>query len=293
MSNSLQMDPSLDTSLEDVIAADPPPCFWDYSCNPQELPGPLPTLDKIHAAESADLKPHIVGGKRIVIVRGLFVVKYGPSAKCDGNEGHALMALAGIPTIPKVYAMFSHESLCYQITQHIHGFPLDFMWHDMSPQERTDVMHQLRVTFDQVRSRLVPLPPTFCSIIRGPVPHRFFASKTQHPDLTGPFVDEAAFHNAIPLNLHQGQVSSGMPTVQSEFLLHHFSQAMEKHACVFTHGNLRPENIRVQEYPLTPKPLQTPRPRRLIISMIEGWDDAAYMPAYWEYASSAMSVSAT
>ncbi len=118
-----------------------------YFGDPQELPGPLPTLGEIEAAETT--LPYI-----------------WPPAD---NESHALMVLQKIPTIPKLYAMYCHEGKLFLVMQYLPGKPLDVLWGDMSEHEKTDVTQQLHDTVARVRALPPPSPPVFGNVAGGPV----------------------------------------------------------------------------------------------------------------------------
>ncbi len=262
-----------------------------YFCDPQELPGPLPTLGEIEAAKTTLPCIWSPADKRIVVVRGLFVVKYGIPRLVDGNEGHALMVLRGVPTIPKLYAMYRHEGKLFLVMQYLSGTPLDVLWGDILEHEKADVIQQLHDTFVRVRALSPPSPSVFGSVVGGPVPHRFFMTLNKDPAITGPFTDEAAFHNAIAQHLRQNQADDGMPQWTSDFLGRHLASAMSHHACVFTHGDIQRKNILVVE--ALPLPRQADGgdgrpaapPRRLVVSGVVDWEGAGWMPSYWEYAS--------
>lgn len=74
---------------------------------PAQLPGPFPSRDEIEAATHAlpTIRSVDYGG-RLVVIRGIYVVKYGPFA--SENEGHALLFIErnlSIPA-PRLYAMY-------------------------------------------------------------------------------------------------------------------------------------------------------------------------------------------
>ncbi|TLD11528.1 hypothetical protein PspLS_11479 [Pyricularia sp. CBS 133598] len=253
-----------------------------YYCDPQDLPGPLPTFEEIHGAETVLPCMWSPDVKRIVVVRDLFVVKYGATPLyVDGNEGHALLVLRGVPTVPKLYAMYRQHHKLYLVMQHLPGMSLDGIWGGMTEGEKTHVIRQLREILTTVRS-LSP-PPVFGSVACGPVPQRFFKTPRKDSAITGPFADEAAFHAAMGLN------------VDDQFLARHLPFAMGRHDRVLTHGDLQRKNILVVEAP----PLSVhgqlggggddnnciTEPRRFIISGIVDWEEAGWMPSYWEFAS--------
>ncbi|KAI0484870.1 kinase-like domain-containing protein [Xylariaceae sp. FL0804] len=255
-----------------------------YYCDVQDLPGPLPTLDEIETAEI--ILPCIwpPSNKRIVVVRGMFVVKYGIPRLVDGNEGDALKTLEAIPTIPKLYAMYTHQGKNYLVMQLLPGTPLNVLWRDMSEHEKDTVTQQLHSTFARVRSIPSPSPPIFGSVAGGPVPHRFFMTRGNDPVISGPFADEAAFHNAMALRLRQDQIDDSMPHLTSDFLARHLASAMGRHACVFTHGDLQLKNILVLE-DHAGNDGSVSQPRQLVVSGVVDWEGAGWMPSYWEYAS--------
>ncbi|KAL8343179.1 hypothetical protein RB601_004497 [Gaeumannomyces tritici] len=263
-----------------------------YFCDTVDLPGPLPTLDEIEAAETTLPSIYSPSDKRVVVVRGSFVVKYGKSFFVDSNEGHALMLLRqrapDLPT-PMLYAMYRHGDRFFLVMQYLPGRSLESHWDGMSEDEKTDVMGQLHGAFARLRGLPPPSPPLFGSVAGGPVPHRFFHTPTGSPAITGPFRDEAAFHDAMALHLRQDQADDGRPQWTSRFLSRHVSSAMGRHACVLTHGDLQRKNILVVEAPPLPREADigdhNPGPRRLTVSGIVDWEGAGWMPSYWEYAS--------
>lgn len=262
-----------------------------YFCNPQELPGRLPTIREIEAAEMTLPCIWPAAKKRIVVVRELFLVKYGIPLLVNGNEGHALMLLQGIPMIPKLYAMYHHEDKMFLVMQYMPGKSLHLVWEDMSEQDKIGVTRQLHDTFACVRELVPPSPPAFGNITGGPVPQRFFMTRSKDPSITGPFNNEAAFHHAMALHLREDEDRNGMAHAPSHFLERHLDTAMGRHACVLTHGDLQPKNIIVIETP--PSTLyadkngdeeSVPLSSRFTLSGVVDWENAGWMPSYWEYA---------
>lgn len=260
---------------------------FTYFCDTKALPAPLPTLDEIEAAETTLPCLWPPAQKRIAVVRRVFVVKYGIPRLVDGNEGHALRALQGIPTIPKLYAMYRDQNKHFLVMEYLPGKPLDHIWDSLSEHDKDAVTQQLRGTFARVRNLSCPSPPVFGSVARGPVPHRFFMTLTGDPNKTGPFATEAGFHNAIALRLRQDLAEGNRPNWTADFLESHLASAMGGHACVLTHGDLQLKNILVHQ-PLSRQAdsaKESARCSELRVSGIVDWENAGWMPSYWEYAS--------
>jgi hypothetical protein len=179
-----------------------------------------------------------------VVVRGLFLVKFGIPRLVDGNEGHALMLLHGTPTVPKLYAMYRHKNKMVLVMQYLPGTSLHLLWDGMSEHEKMDIPRQLHDTLARVRGLAPPSPPVFGNITGGPVPQRFFMTNSKDPSITGPFDDEAAFHRAMAVHLRQDQDADGMAPWSSDFLQRHLAPR---------HGppRLRPDARRpaAQEHP--------------------------------------------
>jgi thiamine kinase-like enzyme len=173
------------------------------------------------------------------------------------------------------------------------GKPLERVWDDLSEDQKAAVTQQLHGTFARVRSLPAPSPVAFSNAAGGPVQHRFFKLIRANPAITDPFTDEAAFHRAIAQRLHRDQTQSSVPDFASDFFQRHLAATMGHHACVFTHGDLQLKNILVLveeppelQYHASSSGVATKPPATaVLVSGVVDWEDAGWMPSYWEHST--------
>ncbi|EEP80634.1 predicted protein [Uncinocarpus reesii 1704] len=254
------------------------PYFKDASL----LPGPLPTQEEIETATEAlpTIRDPTYDG-RIVVIRNLYVVKYGNFVM--ENEGHVLLYIErhlSIPA-PRLYAMYRKDEKLYIVMDYIPGENLHTLWPSLSTVEKSFILGQLRAILDKMRS--LPAPDFFGSVARGPVPYRYFYSRDQNPAVTGPFANEADFSMALAEKSRLNWADTNQPGWTSRFFARNLPVALKGHDCVFTHSDLHPQNIIVQQQ-------QQPADSRstmkyYIVRAIIDWETAGWYPSYWEYAA--------
>jgi len=210
-----------------------PPLLGDvalpYFCDPAELPDTLPTFDEIEQAIQ-NLKPSaVLPAKRIVVVKSHFVVKYGK--RIQKNEGHALLFLKRYKFIPapKLYAMYHKDDKLYLIMSYMPGTPLGSVWNSLLESEKSDILMQLRSTFNQMR--LILAPNIFSSVCGGPLPYHWFWWIKPEPAITGPFQTEEDLGQALALRslrnheFHGNENRSRLP----EFFARHLPNVLRGH----------------------------------------------------------------
>jgi len=102
-----------------------------------QLPGPLPEQQEIHEATKTlpTIRDPEYGG-RLVVVRELFVVKYGRHV--SKNEGYALLFIEqrlSIPA-PRLHAMYRNEDKVYIVMDYIPGVSLGQVWPSLSENSK-------------------------------------------------------------------------------------------------------------------------------------------------------------
>ncbi|CAI7623408.1 unnamed protein product [Penicillium glandicola] len=137
-----------------------------------QLPGPLPDQNEIERATRILPKISDYGG-RLVVIRDIYVVKYGPLV--TENEGYALLFVEKRlnVTAPRLYAMYRNQDIPYIVMEYIPGISLGTAWPSLTEANKHSIVGQLRCIFDQMRA--LPSSGFYGSVNRGPVPHSFFS----------------------------------------------------------------------------------------------------------------------
>lgn len=254
--------------------------------DPNDLPGPLPEISEIHEAPVLYPSSH-ADDERTVLVRGMFVVKYGEYV--TANEGHALVFIeenlqAFVPA-PRLYSMYRQEGALYLVMSYIPGTALDDLWPILSEQEKASMMNQLGSSLNHMRS--LGTPGLYGSVHGGPIPSPYFRSRdhlrdaSPHPldrrhDITGPFHTEEEFN--LALVRHARAVQTNAAEWEPNYLARHISTVLRDHDIRFTHGNLNRKNIIV-------RPVNNPTSdggQFEVVGIID-WRAAGWYPSYWEY----------
>ncbi|PWY87942.1 kinase-like protein [Aspergillus sclerotioniger CBS 115572] len=242
------------------------------------LPGPLPEQHEIEQATKILPTTHSpASGDRIVVVRDLYVVKYGPTV--SENEGHVLRYIEqdlSVPA-PRLHAMYQKGTKLYLVMDYIPGVTLGEVWNTLSDTSKTFLLAQLRAVFECMRA--IPVPGFYGSVTQGPVPHSFFLPPIEDPDISGPFDEEVDFSRAIALRANQMCNDGGATWWPCEFLLRNLPEALQCHQPVFTHGDLQRENIILTKVINTSSGTEEYQ----VIAVVD-WESAGWYPNYWEYA---------
>ncbi|KAK4096464.1 hypothetical protein N658DRAFT_501566 [Parathielavia hyrcaniae] len=216
-----------------------------YFCDASELPGPLPSLSEIEAAD------HTLPGiydrryQRIVAVRERFVVKYGVAPWVFENEGHALLLLQKHPSIPvpRLYAMYRKDKRLFLVMELKEGVQRSTVWDGLSEDDKIGIIGQLHDILARVRQ--IPSPGLFGNVAGGPLRHRFFLSKKPAPELNGSFHHEKDFSMAMAIRSRRNHEENGYKPCISEFWERHLPTALAGHPSALTHGDLQRKNILV------------------------------------------------
>ncbi|KAJ5893611.1 hypothetical protein N7495_005302 [Penicillium taxi] len=234
-----------------------------------QLPGPLPTQFEIRTAKK--LVPDFGGS--VVVVRDLYVVKYGTFL--TDNEGFALLFIEDRLSIPapRLHAMYWEGGRLYIVMDYISGKTLGKVWPSLSKANKSSLIDELHAIFAHIRS--LPAPGFFGSIANGPVAHEYFYTQEGCREIEGPFENQAAFNKALALFASD----VGNPWTAEFFLRHLHSSPLEGDKAVFTHGDLYRENILVKQV----NDIAAAIPEYQIAAIID-WETAGWYPAYWEYA---------
>ncbi|KAF8885584.1 kinase-like domain-containing protein [Gymnopilus junonius] len=158
--------------------------------------------------------------------------------------------------IPRVWITFGWGGYHYIFMERLQGAVLEDVWDRLSEDLRGAVANQIKGYVTQLRA--LPPPPglkSICSIQGGPV----WCFRLNFDGKTGPFRDEE--HMNLQLR-HLKSLQDFTPIVQTVHA--------RKHPLVFTHNDLFPRNIMIEE--------KTGK----IIAILD-WESAGWFPDYWEY----------
>ncbi|KAG9512335.1 kinase-like protein, partial [Aureobasidium melanogenum] len=230
------------------------------------LPSRLPSQDEIARASEVFSKRV---GCAVVGVGRHYVVKYG--CQVDLNEGETMLHVARFTTVrvPQVFALFRDEEheKNYIIMERICGETLERLWPSLSQVEKEQISAHLKASVDELRR--LPSPGVFCALERRPLPDVLFRESQVFGDDPGSTFDSEEQLNS---SLLKGYASS-MPSLRgkAEFYRRSWPLVFHGHSPVFTHGDIRKQNIMVSK---------NDREWRVLIL---DWKCAGWYPTYWEY----------
>ncbi|KAF8910454.1 kinase-like domain-containing protein [Gymnopilus junonius] len=157
--------------------------------------------------------------------------------------------------IPRVWMAFDYGEYHYIFMERVEGSVLEDAWTRLSEELKGVVADQIKGYITQLRA----LPPpaghkSICSILGGPV----WCFRLHFDGKTGPFRDEE--HMNLQLR-HLKPLESFPAIIQT---MH-----TREHPLVFTHNDLFPRNILVEE--------TTGR----VLAILD-WESAGWFPAHWK-----------
>ncbi|KAH7264448.1 hypothetical protein MRS44_012234 [Fusarium solani] len=198
---------------------------------------------------------HKMFNRKVVLRPDNTVVKSGKRIAMGEAEALRVAALAGIP-VPAVHDTYTTPDGQVQIRMgYVQGQSLDTLWPEMSVKQKKDIARQLRVIVDKMRSMAPPqhlISACDGSEIRDTRVHFTYHSPPCH--------DEKAFNEFLLSGLYEDT-----PSLVREALSR---RLRTDHRIVFTHCDLTPRNILVQDGK---------------IQGLVDWEDSGWYPEYWEY----------
>lgn len=170
------------------------------------------------------------------------------------NEGNALLAVERYTTVPAPLFVdsFQRNGRTFLVMTRLRGQMLNHVVHRMSYSERKQFACDLRDMITEIRRIPNNTSYLFANAMGGPiVDHRL------PDDICGPFHQESDF-NAELVRKHVGEETKRqLASIHSR-----------QHRSVFTHSDLSPTNLLIEEGRL---------------SGIVDWECAGYLPEYWEF----------
>ncbi|KAL4745509.1 hypothetical protein BDW72DRAFT_208146 [Aspergillus terricola var. indicus] len=230
----------------------------------EEMFRPLPDQNEIERA-TRTLPKRSDYGVRLVVIRDIYVVKYGPLVTED--EGYALLFVEEQLNIaaPLLYAMYRDRDTLYIVMEYVPGVSLGMVWPSLTEANKHSISS--------------PSPGFYGSVDRGPVPHRYFFSREKDPAVTGPFQTEEEFGRAIALRSKAMWSETNRHSFLSDYLARHLPSALRNHPPTFTHGDLYRENDLVRKVVSS-----VTDEEEYEVAALVYWETAGWYPSYWEYA---------
>ncbi|TIA27410.1 hypothetical protein D6C78_11073 [Aureobasidium pullulans] len=151
--------------------------------------------------------------------------------------------------------------------ERIHGETLERLWPSLSQVEKEEISARLKASMDELRR--LPSPGVFCALKRRPLPDVLFRGSQVFGNEPGGTFDSEEQLNSSLLK----EYASSMPSLRgkAEFYRRSWPLVLRGHSPVFTHGDIRKQNIMVSK---------NDREWRVLIL---DWKYAGWYPTYWEY----------
>ncbi|CAL1700022.1 unnamed protein product [Somion occarium] len=188
-------------------------------------------------------------------------VKWG--SRISIAEGQCLWAIRRAfrerVKVPEVYGWVTDGNDVFIYMELVEGVSLHDHWDLLTDQDKTNISQQLRTMILELR-KLKHDPTVISAIDGGPIREYMFSNIS--PDRRGPFTSVAAFHDFFSAATRGGQYNPDDPHPLRSLLL-------DNCHITFTHGDLHRQNII-----LSPDGSQ--------INAIIDWEQAGWMPNYWE-----------
>ncbi|KAI9653050.1 MAG: hypothetical protein M1831_006257 [Alyxoria varia] len=209
------------------------------------------------------------GGVKIMRISPKNVVKFGPHVTVVEAKSMLYVAQhAGTVPVPKILAYYTYGPIerdiedygslydTYIFMDFVEGQSLDTVWEPYNDSEKNRVSSQLKQHIHDLRN--IGCCSYIGSVDHGPVTDSIL-SNFPHK---GPFDTEEDFNHAM-IDAYQATVPR---RYIKNFLLGMIAQ--KKHQIVFTHGDLRLQNIMVKD--------------GNIIAILD-WEFSGWYPEYWEF----------
>ncbi|KJZ70885.1 hypothetical protein HIM_09750 [Hirsutella minnesotensis 3608] len=164
--------------------------------------------------------------------------------------------------VPKVYCAFEHKGRGYIVMEAIQGQSLWHGWVRRSQESKEKILLNLRLMIQQLHSLQPPDNGGVANVSGGPV----YDQRLPKNHFWGPFPSIHAFHMKLCDGLGGRHRETLPPDLQK--LVEFYNQSWPR--STFTHGDLSSSNIIARDDE--------------IIGIVD-WENAGWLPLYWEYTS--------
>lgn len=178
----------------------------------------------------------------------------GPRGAKEADIIRFVQRHTSIPT-PHVVLSGDIGSRHYFLMKEVRGTNLGRVWGTMTPTQRQHVVEQLRDFVTQLRALKSPHDRAVCSLDGAALQD----SRITNVDAVGPFRNEGAFNDRL---------LATTAAFGHEDLVGLRSRMRDDHAIMFTHGDIAPRNIMVDD-------------DGNILALLD-WEQAGWYPEHWE-----------
>ena len=208
-----------------------------------------------HSTDEEELPS--LGGRKVVRV-GNKVIKSGDDLRAAEVASLRFIAERTTIPVPKVHdVQFDSNGKLTAITmEYMPGKRLDRVWKHLAASQKLAVVEQLKGYVAELRA----LKGTYIGSVGGGKAVSTNRSKVEG----GPFENEALFNEFLCAN-----IGPGLPGIVTDIARD--SLAAKGHEIVFTHADLAPHNILVDD-----------RDGGLVTAVLD-WDAAGWYPEHWEF----------
>ncbi|KAB8257980.1 kinase-like domain-containing protein [Aspergillus pseudonomiae] len=236
----------------------------------------LPTIAEIEAATDVLSMPD--NSAKVVRVKEHFAVKFGNGIPLSEAENMRFLSANSKVPVPKVYKAFvdPETNRTYIVMEYVHGDNLQKLLPSLTPSQKTIICKLIKDAMIDLRN--IPPPDYLGTMNRQPYHDGVFWTKEQNPLISGPFASQKEMNRGILEKLRQTESPQYIRLLQTMV-----DSTLHGHRTVFTHGDLQPKNIMVQEAEShgggSPK---------LKITIID-WEIAGWYPEYWDFCNATIS----
>jgi aminoglycoside phosphotransferase len=224
----------------------------------------LPTPEEV--AASTDILFDKYATK--VVGVGDYIVKYGPTVYTQEADAMAFISKHTTIPSPSLFGHYEHAGKVYIFMSRMPGVLLDDEIRQMAPEQLRTICGELKPIIDQLRRlRISNFEDDWYigSLNRQPCRDLLFSTNPKRSK--GPFSSENEFYDNIFTRWKDCVQYPPIPQSEIEFRRKLYTE-ISGSELVFTHGDLVPHNIMVQDGHVTG---------------IIDWGESGWYPAYWEY----------
>ncbi|PYH28587.1 putative PHD finger domain protein (Ing1) [Aspergillus neoniger CBS 115656] len=216
----------------------PPGKNVKWYCNDMKIK--LPRIAEIEA--STDILSDPCRSIKVVRVKERFAVKSGFSIAPLEAENIRFVAANSKVRVPKVYDDFldPETQKRYIIMEYIPGTDLEKLAPSLSKDQKLKISKRIKEALDELRR--IPSQGYLGNLNRTPYYEGILSTLDRDPSISGPFDNEQGFNQGILKCLGQRESRHYVR------LLHQAIQrTLKGHRIVFTHADLQPKNVMVEE----------------------------------------------
>ncbi|KAE8352300.1 kinase-like domain-containing protein [Aspergillus coremiiformis] len=230
----------------------------------------LPTIAEIEAA--TDLLSMPDRSTKVVRVKEHFAVKFGIGIPLSEAENMRFLAANSNVPVPKVYATLidPETKRIFIIMEYIHGDNLQKLLPSLTRPQKAIICKLVKDAIIELRN--VPPPDYLGTLNHRPYHDGVFYTKGPNPLISGPFANQKEMNRGMLERIGQAESSQYVRLLRTMV-----DRTLHDHRTVFTHGDLQPKNIMVQEV----ESHEDGSPP-FKITLID-WEISGWYPEFWDF----------